>query len=360
MLLTTPKKKPPKKRACGASYYTILSTACYPHLAIISFKDNAYLPGKDSMFPLFDPREDYETHLSKLPKRAQKIREEFKKKAPIPRPLPHTWSHIFDIPVASSIGLSACPISLGEGARVSAEIGFDILIYKTIRSHPYKGHPPPTMLPLAFTKDEALALKPQSLTTSEIWPDLSSLNERHQARAANSLGIPCLSLEWAMEDIEKTRQTLSPGQLLMVSVWGQEQRSNGIARDLIQDFIYTARSAQEAGAHAIELNLSCPNISTDSEPLYKDICTLELLLIPILKALRNIPVTVKLGLCQGEHLRSVMQAIARVGLRGICGLNGLPHMVRTPEGAPAFNAAERLMASVTGEPLRSLALNFAQ
>jgi dihydroorotate dehydrogenase len=216
------------------------------------------------------------------------------------------------------------------------------------------------MLPLSSKSNAALNLETESLTACDTWPDFSSLEERQQAMAANSIGIPCLPLDWVMHDIEKNRRALAHGQLLIVSVVGHDQHSNGIERDKVQDFIYTARAAQDAGAHAIELNLSCPNVNADPHALYKDHHTLEALLTPILKALKNIPVTIKIGLCQGEHLRHIMNTIARIGLRGISGFNGLSRIVHTSEGHPAFHSSDRLTASITGTPLRPIALKFAQ
>ena len=81
------------------------------------------------MFPLLDPRENYAVHLAKLPQRAQKMRDELRLKPSYFRPSPKHWRRIFDHDLASPIGLSACSISLGEGARVSAEMGFDVVTY---------------------------------------------------------------------------------------------------------------------------------------------------------------------------------------------------------------------------------------
>jgi dihydroorotate dehydrogenase len=312
------------------------------------------------MFPLLDPRENYAAYLAKLPQRAQKMRDELRLKPSYFRPSPKHWRRIFDHDVASPIGLSACSISLGEGARLSAEMGFDVVTYKTIRSQQHTAYSPPNLIPVSSQGCLSNGSSDISIVP-ETWPNTASMDRQWDAAMANSIGMPCASLDWVMADIERTRRSLSQGQLLIVSVLGEDQRSIGIKREnRVQDFIGMARRAQEAGAHVIELNLSCPNVGANPQALYKDLDILECLLTPIMKALKNSPVSVKLGVCQGEHLYGVMKILARLGCQGIACMNSLPRKVRTEAGYPAFGSPDRLTAGISGSPLRPLALHFAR
>lgn len=89
---------------------------------------------------------------------------------------------------------------------------------------------------------------------------------------ANSFGVPSSPpIEWQTE-IKKIRRLLPAGKLLIVSVMGTHEEYSG--QEFVDDFVGVAMLAAEAGAPAIELNVSCPNkIGLDGrmmDPLCQD------------------------------------------------------------------------------------------
>src|SRR5579863_5082246 len=56
--------------------------------------------------------------------------------------------YVFGFPIASPIGIPACAIMTSNGISWAANAGYDVLTYKTVRSHPFNGHPLPNLLVL--------------------------------------------------------------------------------------------------------------------------------------------------------------------------------------------------------------------
>ena len=149
--------------------------------------------------------------------------------------------------IETPFGLAPCPISLSEGITKFAQEGCSVLTYKTIRSTETKIHPAPNFLPLECTqhlnKKELTTPLYVSKTATQTW--------------ANSYGIGCNNLEWVKKDIQKAKSALHNGQVLIVSIYGQQTETKKIE----QDFADLALFAKEAGADIIEANLSCPNLA---------------------------------------------------------------------------------------------------
>ena len=59
-------------------------------------------------------------------------------------------------------------------------------------------------------------------------------------------------------DVERTRERLSPNQVLSVSVVGSHQAGWSL-KDLADDYA-TYKWAVESGANVVEANFSCPNV----------------------------------------------------------------------------------------------------
>ncbi len=268
---------------------------------------------------------------------------------PIPtRVWPEIFFRFLDYELASPIGVSACAITTGRPLAWLAQLGFDVLTYKTIRSRAQDAHPLPNILPVAC--DESL--KPADLNQPlYVCPEFDT---NDKLALANSFGNACFDPHWVEEDIETVKKSLRKGQILIVSVYGQGQTD----QETLTDFVTTACIARDAGADIIELNLSCPNItdthrilSLDSEAVYQ-------ITYKVVQCIKKIPVIVKLGLFPDQSSpETVLTAAARAGAMGISAINSVPMTVLQADQTPAFGD-QRVSAGVSGYPIRALALNF--
>jgi dihydroorotate dehydrogenase len=240
---------------------------------------------------------------------------------------------LFGYPINSQIGIPACAIMTSAGIEWAARSGFDILTYKTVRSSPFAGHPLPNIVFL-----EGLVAAPF---------------ESGPMTIANSMGIPSLPLDVVLQDIVKAKNSLLPGQVLIVSIIGNPSEEKTVE----EDFAFLAQEVAKAGAHIIEANLSCPNLHS---PLatYKDPAAVSKIAKAICEAVVDIPVILKVGIFDSfEQMKAVFKAAVQSHAKGICGINSVPMEILDVNGCPAFGESRRI-AGVSGDYIRPLALDF--
>lgn len=91
--------------------------------------------------------------------------------------------YLFDYPILNPIGIPACAMMTSNGIAWASKAGYDVLTYKTVRSHPCEGHPLPNIL---FLKQTQL-----SRNTMISLPDDVAMPQ-DAITIANSMGIPSL------------------------------------------------------------------------------------------------------------------------------------------------------------------------
>lgn len=256
------------------------------------------------------------------------------------------WTSLLGYSVASKIGAAACAVTTGKGIAFLAQLGFDVLTYKTIRRQAYPTHSLPNIVHLECEKllnytdlKQALFIKNRPEKISD------------KIAISNSFGNGCLEPIVVMEDIAFAKNSLVEGQVLIVSVYGEGDS----LKLMSQDFAATALMAKEAGADIIELNFSCPNLMKSGEPLFWSIEHVSQITALVVKCVRDTPVLLKLGLIH-EHSSplNLLISAAHVGARGISAINSISMRVLNKDYQPAFG--KRIYSGVSGYPIRHLAL----
>ena len=267
-----------------------------------------------------------------------------------PRIMPNQklWTDFLGYTIMSPIGVAACAATTSKGIALLAQLGCDVLTYKTIRAAPFPAHPLPNIVFLNAQEVETAHKRQQPVFATET-PDFNNL------ALANSFGNAGPSAEFWHNDIKKAKAALQPGQILIVSIYGVGKTT----QELIEDYCAAAHIAAQAGADALEVNLSCPNIGDGKALLYHDPELVYLLIKHIVAAVK-FPVIAKIGLCEKNLLKQILLAIARAGGRGICGINSIPMEILNRDGTPAFGSESRKISGVCGAPLRPYALDFVK
>ncbi|MES2998649.1 MAG: tRNA-dihydrouridine synthase [Pseudomonadota bacterium] len=257
------------------------------------------------------------------------------------------WIRFLGLSLASNIGAAACAVTTGKGIALLAQLGFDVLTYKTIRRHFYPSHPLPNIvyvdceLPLA----ESDIAKPIYTRKQAASADKMAIS--------NSFGNACLAPEILIQDIAFAKSALSEGQLLIVSVYGEGETLAAIATE----FAETALFAKQAGADIIELNLSCPNLLKKGEPIYWDAEAVYKITTRVLHSVGEVPVVIKLGFLPSiDSLSKILEVIARAGASGVSAINSISMRVIDRAQQPAFG--KRIFSGVSGYPIRLLALQY--
>lgn len=253
------------------------------------------------------------------------------------------WIEFLGYKIASPIGISACAATTSEGIRLAARLGCDVLTYKTIRCYEWPPHPQPNIMYV----DQSMPLTHDDIGKTIIAHSTEPKNLVNIV-IANSFGNQSMDSDYTKNDIQKAKQSLFEGQVLIVSIFGNTH----------DEWIKTAQLAIESGADIIEANFSCPNLNTNNEPIYTrpdDIFLIAQALVQSIPS--HIPLILKFEVFTDYQLMECsLIAAAHAGAKGICGINSVPMKVINSDGMPTFGT--RIFAGVSGMPIQELALDF--
>lgn len=256
------------------------------------------------------------------------------------------WSSFLGYPLASRIGAAACPVTTGKGIILLAQLGFDVLTYKTIRRQSHAPHPLPNIVHI--NSDQLLDY---SDLEQAVYVDDKPRKTADKIAISNSFGNACLESTRVKEDIALAKKSLSVGQVLIVSVYGEGTSLESVSLD----FAEAALIAKESGADIIELNFSCPNLLKSGEPLYRNPECVYEITKQVVKSVEEIPILIKLGLIsERDFADKLLIAAARAGARGISAINSISMRVLDRMQLPVFG--ERIYSGVSGYPIRKLAI----
>ncbi len=250
------------------------------------------------------------------------------------------WGDFLGYKVASPIGIPAGPLLNAKWIAFAAAMGFDILTYKTMRSRPVASHPVPNVVMVQVTGSTAtqIFVEPQEIGDLGI---------------TNSFGNPSRDAAYLQEDILRARNALGQGQVLIVSVFGTGET----LQEVSEDYTRAALIAKEAGAHIIEANFSCPNLSATEGSLYCDSYAAGMIASQMAKAIAPMPLIIKLGTFSSPAaLKATFLALAKANVQAVCGINTVPMPIHKPDGTPALPG--RPVGGVCGGPIRQTALDF--
>ncbi|MFQ5710774.1 MAG: dihydroorotate dehydrogenase [Candidatus Geothermarchaeales archaeon] len=179
---------------------------------------------------------------------------------------------------------------------------------KSIGPKPRKGNPNPTIIPLGYG-------------------------------VLNSMGLPNPGIEYFKDVIKKTKETLKIP--LIVSVFGEKA----------EDYVLVASIAEEAGADAIELNLSCPHERTVS--LFSESPDMAKGVTKEVSDTLRVPIFTKLSPTAAD-IGEIAYACEKAGASGITAINTQRCMKIDVElKKPVFKA---LYGGLSGPALHPLAV----
>jgi dihydroorotate dehydrogenase len=184
--------------------------------------------------------------------------------------------------VSSPLGIAAGPLLNGRWVLYYAELGFDVLTYKTVRSKRRACYPPPNLQPV---EPETLSRAGHAVRAV---PDM-------RGSWAISFGMPSMPPEVWRADVEWTRDRLPKEKLLSVSVVASAQPGWTVA-EVAEDFAQCARWALESGADCVETNFSCPNVSTCDGQLFQQPEAAGRVAERVRAAIGAAPYVIKIGL----------------------------------------------------------------
>src|SRR5205814_5350716 len=154
----------------------------------------------------------------------------------------------------------------------------------------------------------------------------------------NSFGMPAQPPDVWQADMERAARGAGEGQALVASVYGTPDPEGG-ASAYLADFALTAAMCAETGAHAIEVNLSCPNLGGHGLVCHDADASAQICRA-VKAAIGGLPLFAKLGnYAPGEAgdalLLSIVEATAPY-VAGYGAVNAVPVPVATGAGEQAL------------------------
>ncbi|HXW36342.1 MAG TPA: hypothetical protein VEJ36_00315 [Nitrososphaerales archaeon] len=149
---------------------------------------------------------------------------------------------LFGKRVLSPVGLASGPAPNLAWLSLFQDLGYDILTFKTMRDRGWKGHGMPNILNVRGDFESGF------VTSQEFTGSIT-----------NSLGMPTPEPEVWFHDASELAKRAADRYFVM-SVTATLQSGSG-EEDMLEQFSDLSGRARRTGADAVELNLSCPNVT---------------------------------------------------------------------------------------------------
>ena len=269
----------------------------------------------------------------------------FKAEIP-PRPMADKPRRLLDFTLNSPVGVAAGPLLNSKWIKLYAELGFDILTYKTVRTKARESFLEPNIVFVEMGEPFEPSYLPDTVQTGVMPKDISEIT------ITNSFGMPSPAPEYWQQDLRRAKSFLGKGQLLIVSVVGTDEGMG--LEELAADFAQCATLAANAGADIVEANLSCPTVSSMEARLYLDPDAALTIVGSIRKAIENVPLAVKLGYF--PHIDFMVELVKQIGplIDVLVAINATSAKVVDASGHPALPG--RVTSGICGARIRKLGL----
>ena len=292
--------------------------------------------------PFYDPTKSYEENYDSGPFGAFADGKIFEQKG---EPKADFLGHN----VYAPFGIPAGPLLNSKFCKAAFEKGFDICVYKTVRSDTFPCHPYPNVL----------AIHPEGdLTFEELKrPLVADTTYTEPLSITNSFGVPSKASPVWQEDVKKAVAAAGKGRVLVLSFMGTV-KPNQTQQEFIDDYILAARLSFETGAHILETNLSCPNIGNEGLVCYNLEVT-EKIVKGIRDVIGNKKFILKVGYYRDDADIERLADIANEYADSISGINTLQGEIRDVDGNQALpGSPARLRSGVCGVGIRWAGLDF--
>ncbi|HVU75670.1 MAG TPA: hypothetical protein VHD38_02460, partial [Candidatus Paceibacterota bacterium] len=155
--------------------------------------------------------------------------------------------------ISYPIGIAAGPLLNSRFVKAALEKGFDVPVYKTVRTREKACNEWPNVLPVRVEGDLTLAQAAQGLVVKNGYTDPLAIT--------NSFGNPSYPVDVWQKDVRELMQfaRTREGQIVCGMIEGTRWEPEASEADFIADWVQAAKLMKACDVHAIEANFSCPN-----------------------------------------------------------------------------------------------------
>jgi dihydroorotate dehydrogenase len=294
--------------------------------------------------PFYDPEKSYEENFTQGPFGAFTDDKIFKDQG-------EPGYDFLGIKVYSPFGIPAGPLVNSKFIKAAFEKGFDICIYKTVRSGAYAAHSYPNVVSVKLDGD---------LTYEKAQGEVQMQPGFDQPLTiTNSFGVPSRNPEFWQADCDRAVSYAGKGQAMVLSFMGTV-RENQTREEFIADHALVARLAKQTQAKVFEMNLSCPNIGNEGLICY-DLEMTEALSKAVKAELGESPLILKVGYFKNDADLQRLAAIADKYAEGIAVINTLQTKIVDDKGGQALpGGPDRLRSGVAGAGIKWAGLEMTR
>ncbi|MDR0588352.1 MAG: hypothetical protein LBG61_05225 [Burkholderiales bacterium] len=261
----------------------------------------------------------------------------------LPQPTEKPLKRLLGLPVFEPFGIPAGPLLNARFCEAAFRFGFDLAVYKTVRSAKRECLPFPNII--------EVKVKGQLVSGQTV--EALSIPEHHRPNAiTNSFGVPSQSPEIWQPDMKNAVHAARAGQILIGSFQG-----SGEGEAQVKDYIKTAQMVVETGAPVLEANLSCPNEGKKGLLCF-DVDKVSAIVSGIKKAVNDRPLLLKLAYFEDEALLASLVRAVGDRVEGFCAINTLQAYVVDSHGKSPLPGRD--FAGICGADIRWAGLIMTQ
>ena len=246
-----------------------------------------------------------------------------------------------NVDVNLPFGMPAGPLLNANYIKAAFVYGFDLCVYKTVRTKMHKCHPLPNVL----------SVHPKGKLTSNLDTVLADTNYNQPLSITNSFGVPSFAPDVWQPDMAEAVKAAGHGQCVIGSFQGTQ---GNVAIE--KDYALAAKLVRETDAPILEANLSCPNEGA-SKLLCFDTDRVERIVNEIKTAVPDRPLILKLAYFPDDE--KIVSLLKRVGsiIDGLSTINTLSAKPVDANGHPALGE-NRKEGGVCGDAIRWAGLDM--
>ncbi len=294
--------------------------------------------------PFYDPEKSYEDNFNQGPFGI------FADKKVFDNTEEHKYNFL-GFEVNSPFGIPAGPLLNGKFVKGALDKGFDIPIYKTVRSGKYPCHPWPNVLYIKMEGDLTLEKMKEGVVVDKDSKGMPEL-------ITNSFGVPSFDPEFWQKNLSDAVRYARHGQVVVGSFQGTSWEK-GNAEAYIADFALCARLLKETSVKVMEVNLSCPNEGS-AHLLCFDADRTKKILQAIKKEIGEIPLIAKIAyFADDEALRNLIKETHQF-VQAYSSVNTLPAKVTDEEGNQALPGEGRAVSGLCGHAVKWAGLEMVK
>jgi dihydroorotate dehydrogenase (NAD+) catalytic subunit len=249
------------------------------------------------------------------------------------------------------LGIPAGPLLNSKFVEAAFRKGFDVPVYKTVRSTEFPCHPFPNVLSVHIGGDLTLEKAKEPLIAEAEYGEPLSIT--------NSFGVPSRAPQIWQEDAKKAIAAAKEGQVMVMSFMGTV-KDGQTAEEFVSDFSQAAQLSLATGAKIFEANLSCPNIGNEGLVCYNLDMT-ERITAALREILGDKPLILKVGYYQSDEDIETLAHIAKKYAQGIASINTIAAKIVTKDGKQALpGSAVRLRSGVCGAAIKWAGLEMTK